>query len=141
MNSNQILKINNGLTADTIDTSDKIVLKAFTSASKSTTFFSSDGGYYQVPVGKTLLVLAIITTYYTANITASEIGYGDTSVTDSATPPTNAVIGTTELLPIPTGIGSTFKKISLSIPATKYPFLSGGADFYRHSCILVGKLI
>jgi hypothetical protein len=113
-------------------------------AGRGTNLRTSAGTDYQVPVGKTLTIVAVITNTSGTSTSASagtNIGYSDSAVAiDSASPGVNPVyIGgsgsikvapTSGLAPQP-GQGS---HIYVTIPAQKYPFMV--ADQGGTSCVV-----
>lgn len=84
------------------------------------------GTKYQVPLGKVFKIGKVIYTGSTVNAKIT-IGYGDTSVENDSTPPTNAV-ELLPLIPIETAKKLIEMEIYLKIPSEKYPFVraSGG---------------
>lgn len=74
------------------DLDNLLILGANMSGNKYWTFAEGNGtGDYQVPVGKTLQVLAVQTVCTTASNGVSILLYGDNAVDNSSTPPTNPV--------------------------------------------------
>lgn len=79
------------------------------------------GTKYQVPLGKVFRIGMLQFAGSTVNAKMT-IGYGDTPVTDSSTPPTNAVL-LLPSLPVPVSKEINTLKILLNIPSEKYPFI------------------
>ena len=89
------------------------------------------GTFYQVALDK---IYSIGEIHYNGDTVGSDvqIGYGDTSVNNSAVPPTNNV-NLTDLLPIEVANRAFIDEIYLEILAGKYPYIRAiGGEIYCH---------
>lgn len=90
------------------------------------TFQHPVGTNYQVPAEK-IFKVGIVKYSGDAVKVKISFGYGDDVVTDSATPPTNAVIGIQEL-PVEIAGRVYESEIYCVIPSGKYPFMQAVGD-------------
>lgn len=107
------------------------LLAETSAANLFTTLQSPEGTNYQVPAGKTFFITKIIWTG-TAIGNAVVIGYGDSAVVNSATPPTNPqnVTGSTiGVFKIRVANEVLRENLMIAIPVGKFPFIKsiGGA--------------
>ena len=94
-------------------------------ASEYTTLQSPIGTYY-APVSPLMFRVGLISYSVKSAGAIIRIGYGDTSVINSAAPPTNAVI-LLPTLPIEVSYKNYEVYYFLRIPTGKYPFLYSGS--------------
>lgn len=120
------------IAVDTLDTA--IEMCAIASTGNYSTFEKPVGTAYQVPAGK-LFKIGLI--YFSSAIARGslKIGYGDDSVADSGTPPTNFVELIKEI-PVEIADAINEKKAFLKIPAEKYPCIQALTG--EGNCIILG---
>ncbi len=120
------------IAVDTLDTG--ISLCAIASNGNYTTFEKPVGTPHQVPAGELLTIGLVIFSSAIAR-GSIEIGYGDSTVDDSGTPPTNYVSLVKEL-PVQTADAINEVKAFIKIPSEKYPCIR--ALTAEGNCIILG---
>lgn len=117
-----------------------LIFSIFTGATSRYSTLSRNGASYQVPTGYKLQLLAIAGAPFTANMMNINTYYGDTSVSDSASAPTNSVLIGNSTVITENTIGKYTEKPTFGeVPAGKYPCIFT-ASAYGFVTVL-GKLV
>lgn len=123
----------------TLPLSQAIVFGAITSAGSRYCTLYKQGTQYQVPVGRTLYLVAVELYATSAAASVPSFGYGDNAVNDSVAAPTNYVQSFVSSGCTAATIGAAFRgSIQYSVAAGKYPavFLAGPG-----ACSVIGYLV